>query len=167
MTTVTGKTACRKYEALLEDYLSGELTAADAKRAAEHWKNCAACREALEQAAASARLLRAGVPTPDAGPGFARAVMARIRSAEQDLVTERAGFWQPFVSVGWRFAATATLALGVLVTYGAQRGVRSQPIVAAVRPTIVHDLFSPELAGAPTSDDDVLTTVAETTHGNN
>jgi len=51
MDTELGNAACSDYEALLEDYLDDELNAADAKRASEHWKNCAGCRAALEQAA--------------------------------------------------------------------------------------------------------------------
>ncbi|HXQ25574.1 MAG TPA: hypothetical protein VN822_04125 [Candidatus Acidoferrales bacterium] len=159
-------TACAKYESLLEDYLSGELSVPDAESAAEHWKSCAGCREAIEQAAASIRLLRAAGPWPDPGPAFARTAMVRIRAA-QEQAAERAGFWQPFVSVGWRFAATATLALGALLTYNAGWGNRSQPNVAEVRPNVVHDIFSPEPAGAPASPDEGLLTVAETAHGNN
>ena len=159
-------TACAKYESLLEDYLSGELGVADAKSAAEHWKNCAGCREALERAAASTRLLRFAGPSPEPGPAFARTVMARIRAA-QEQVSERVSFWQPFVSVGWRFAATATLALGILLTYNAGWGGHSQPNATAVRPSIVHDIFSPEPAGAPASADEGLLMVAETTHGSN
>jgi anti-sigma factor RsiW len=155
-------TACAKYESLLEDYLSGELNVADAKSAAEHWKSCAGCREALEAAAASTRLLRAAAPSPEPSPAFARTVMARIRAA-QEQAAERASFWQPFVSVGWRFAATATLALVAMLTYDAGWGNRSQPNIAEVRPTVVHDIFSPEPAGP----DEGLLMVAETTHGNN
>jgi len=77
MDTELGNAACSDYEALLEDYLDDELNAADAKRASEHWKNCAGCRAALEQAAERARLLRLAEPSADPGPAFARIVMAR------------------------------------------------------------------------------------------
>lgn len=159
-------TACPEYEALLEDYLDGELNGAAAKSAAEHWKTCAGCRGALERAATASRWLRAAALPPEPGPGFSRTVMARIRMAEEKGEAERAGFWQPFVSLGWRFAATATLALGILLTYAAHWGNRPQPNVAAVRPTEARDLFSPEPARTPASGDEVLIMVAENGHGN-
>lgn len=157
-------TACPEYEALLEDYLNGELEAGATRSAAEHWKACAGCREALEQAAASSRWLRAAASPADPGPGFSRDVMARIRMVEDER-TVRAGFWQPFVSLGWRFAATATLALGILLTYAARLATRPQPNLAVVRPTEARDLFSPEPARAPASGDEVLIMVAETGYG--
>jgi len=159
-------TACAKYESLLEDYLNGELSVADAKSAAEHWKSCAGCREALERASASVRLLRFAGPSAEPTPAFARTVMARIRMA-QEQSAERTSFWQPFVSVGWRFAATATLALGALLSYNAGWGRHSQPSIGTARPNIVRDIFSPEPAGAPAGADEELLMVAETTHGRN
>jgi anti-sigma-K factor RskA len=163
--TGLGNAACEKYEALLEDYLNGELSGADARSAAEHWENCAGCRAALQHAAASVRLLRAAEPSADPGPGFARTVMARIRAAENEMVAGRANFWQPFVSFGWRFAATATLALVVLVTYNAGWGRRPQPKGVAVRPTDSIDIFAPEPARAPANGDEVLMMVADNGHG--
>src|SRR5208337_2596920 len=121
-----GRTACRKHEVLVEDYLSG-VAGADAKSAIEHWQNCPPCRALLEDAALSMRLLRAAEPSPDPGPGFARGVMTRIRAAENERIAVRANFWQPFVSFGWRFAATAALALMALVSYNAGLDHRAQP----------------------------------------
>jgi anti-sigma factor RsiW len=157
--------ACAEYEAQLEDYLSGELDNAAAERAAAHWKSCTGCREALERATTASRWLRVGAALPDAPPAFARTVMARIQMAEDDRAA-RTGFWQPFVSLGWRFAATATLALGILLAYTARFGGGPQPNVAAVRPTEARDIFSPEPARAPSSGDEVLMMVAESNHGN-
>ena len=162
MDTELGNAACSEYEALLEDYLNDELNAADAKRASEHWKNCAGCRAALEQAAESARLLRLAEPSADPGPAFARIVMARIRAAEQD----RGVLWQPFVSLAWRVAATASLALALLVTYDAGWGHRPQPNADSTRLTGVSDLFSPDPANLPANGDEVLMMVAESNHGN-
>lgn len=159
-------TACPEYEALLEDYVNGELDSAAAKSAADHWKTCAGCRESLEQATAASRWLRAAALPTVPGPGFSRDVMARIRLAEDER-TAGAGFWQPFVSLGWRFAATATLALGILLTYAARWGNPPQPNVVAVRPIEVRDLFSPDLARTPASGDEVFIMVAETGHGRN
>jgi predicted anti-sigma-YlaC factor YlaD len=168
MATDTGfrNIACPEYEALLEDYLDGELQGSAAKGAAEHWKSCAGCREALEQATEASRWLRAAASPPDIGPEFSRAVMARIRRLGDERTVERAGFWQSFVSLGWRFAATGMLALGILLTYAARWGKASQPNVAAVRPTEARDLFSPEPARLPATRSEVLIMVAENDHGN-
>jgi len=156
--------ACERYEALLEDYLTGELSGADARLAADHWQNCAGCRTALQQAAASSRLLKAFEATPDPGPGFARVVMARIRAGEPEVSAGRANFWQPFVSFGWRFAASATLALGIFVSYNAGWGHWLQPGATEARPTESLDLFAPEPAAAPGNRDEVLMMVADNSH---
>ena len=162
--TEFGNTACAKYEALLEDYLEGALSAADAKSTEVHWRNCAACRSALEEAAVSVRLLHLAGPTDGPGPGFARTVMARIREAERDRSVERGGLWQPIVSLAWRFAATAMLVLGVLVTYDAGWGRHAQPDVATARLMGVSDLLAPDPAKPPEDRDEVLMMVADNNH---
>jgi hypothetical protein len=162
--TDLGNSACRNYEAVLEDYVGGTLGTADARIGEQHWQNCASCRNALEQAAASVRMLRLVGPSDGPGPAFARTVMARIRSGEQDRLIERAGFWQPLVRLGWRFAAAATIVLCVLVSYDAGWGRRTQPDIAAARLTGVSDLFAPDPANAPANRDEVLMMVAETNH---
>lgn len=166
MATDTGAryAACPEYELLLENYLNGELTGAEAQRAEAHVKSCAACREAWESAVEGAALLRAAASAGDPGPAFSRVVMARIRAAEEQATAERGGFWQPFVSLGWRFALTATLALALLATYDAGWGKRSQPNTPDARP-IVRDLFTPDPVNTPANGDEVLMMVAETNHG--
>ena len=161
--------ACRGYEALLEDYLAGELTGSDARMTVEHLERCAGCSMALEDAAASVQLLQAAgtlldeVPYP--GPGFARTVISRAR-IEQERAAVGAGLWQPFVSLAWRFAATATLALAILLTY-AVAGLRTpQAEVAVVGPAELHDIFSPDPTRAPADRDEVLMMVAESGHAN-
>jgi anti-sigma-K factor RskA len=162
--TDLGNTACRNYEAVLEDYIDGTLGAADARTAEQHWQNCASCRDALEQATSSARILRLVGPSDGPGPEFPRMVMARIRAGEQDRAIERAGFWQPLVRLGWRFAAAATIVLCVLVSYDAGWGRRTQPNIAATRLIGVSDLFAPDPANPPADRDEVLMMVAETNH---
>lgn len=159
-----GNTACRDYEAVLEDYIGGALSAADARIAEQHWQNCASCRDALEQALPSVRMLRLVGPSDGPGPAFARTVMARIRAGEQDRSSERAGFWQPLVRLGWRFAAAATVVLCVLVSYDAGWGRRTQPNLTAVRLIGVSDIFAPDPANPPANRDEVLMMVAETNH---
>ena len=158
--------ACTQYEALLEDYLGGQLSAAEARTTEQHWRNCAACRDALEQASQSAHLLRLAGPSDEPGPAFARTVMARIRAGERDAaVPDRAGFWQPLVRWGWRFAATATVVLAVLVTYDAGWGRRAQRNTRNARLIGVSDIFAPDPVNPPASRDEVLMMEAETNHG--
>jgi Putative zinc-finger len=156
--------ACPEYEALLEDSVSGEIGGADAIRLSEHLKSCAGCREAREHVALTPRLLHLTEATSDPGPGFSRDVMARIRT-DRDVRAER-GFWQPLVSMAWRFAATATLALAVLVAYDttshAKRTPRQAPTLEAS--ARIPDMFSPDPARVPSSRDEVLMMVAEDEH---
>ncbi|HTW22716.1 MAG TPA: zf-HC2 domain-containing protein [Candidatus Baltobacteraceae bacterium] len=158
--------ACPEYEALLEDYLSGGLSGAEAQRVAAHVESCAACGDAWQSALMSAALFRTATGTPDPGPAFPRTVMARIRAAEDQRGSERGGFWQPFVSFGWRFALTASLALGLLLTYDAGWGRRSQPNTPTARPIVVRDLFLPDPVSTPANGDETLMMVAESGHGN-
>jgi anti-sigma-K factor RskA len=157
--------ACTKYEAILEDYLNGALDSVESRAAEAHWRDCAGCRAALDQASASVRLLRFAGPSDGPSPAFARTVMARIRAAEAELdhASERAGFWQPLVKFGWRFAATATVILGVLVTYDAGWGRHTQH---NARLTSGNDIFAPDPGNPPASRDEVLMMVADTNHGN-
>jgi anti-sigma factor RsiW len=153
---------CGGYEPLLEDYLSGNLAGSEARNTLEHLKICAACRELLAEARGSVVLLRAEDPTPDPGHAFARNVMARI-SSDLRKVSEVAGLWQPFVSVAWRFAASATLALGLLVAYAATSTSPAQSVANETAQAEFHELF-PEPAAPPSSPDEILMMVAETSH---
>ena len=158
--------ACPGYEAKLEDYLSGGLSGGDAKQVTGHLKSCSACSAAVDDAAASVRLLRLAESVGEPGPGFARVVMARIRS-EREASREAKGLWQPFVSLAWRFAATATLALAVMVTYDVAHHLRlAQPNTASARATEVRDLFTTDADRVPVNRDDVLfLMVADADHG--
>jgi hypothetical protein len=156
--------ACSEFEPLLEDSVSGEIGGTDAARLSEHLKGCEGCRRALDGAVLSSRLLRLGEPSADPGPGFWRDVMARIRT-DKDVRAEQ-GFWQPLVSMGWRLAATATLALAFLVAYDTtshvQQPTEQAPMLDAAR---IPDMFSPDPARVPSSRDEVLMMVAENDHG--
>jgi len=158
-------TACEKYEVLLEDLVNGELGGADASSLANHMKDCVGCRSAFKDAAASARLLRLGEPAPDPGPGFARMVMARIRTAEASA--EPKSIWQPFISVAWKFAATAAMGLAVLITFDA-RGHQTQNTsedAIVTRAADARDLVSADPSVQPRNADEVLMLMAEPNHG--
>jgi predicted anti-sigma-YlaC factor YlaD len=155
--------ACHQYEALLEDYLEGVLDEAGSETAKQHLRDCPGCNGALDRASGSVRLLRIAEPTA-APAAFARNVMARIGLAEQERTAEHASFWQPIVALGWRFAATATLAVGVLVSCDIGWSHYARLNVPSVR-SIEGNLFAPEPARVPANGDEVLMMVAETSHG--
>ncbi len=165
MTDTNARTVCLRYEAVLEDYLEGVLDEAGTEAVRRHLHNCAGCGAALDRAAGSVRLLRIVEPSQAPGQAFARNVMARIRSAEQERTAERAVFWQPFVVSGWRFAGTAALALGVLLTCDIGWSHYARLNVASARTVDRIDIFAPEPARAPANKDEVLMMVAETNHG--
>lgn len=155
---------CTKYEAILEDYLEGVLDETGTEEARRHLQTCAGCSAAFERAVGSVKLLRTAEPSEVPDSAFVRNVMARIRSTEQERIVERAGFWQPFVASGWRFAVSATLGVALLLTcdigwsHYLRRNVASTGSVEGV------ELFAPEPAEPPASKDEVLMMVAETNH---
>jgi anti-sigma factor RsiW len=153
------KPACLEFETLLEDHVTGDLGNADAAKLADHLEGCVACTSALENAVASVDLLRTLSPAPDPGPGFSRIMMARVRQ-ELSRLNEQKSIWQPFISLAWRFAATATLALAVLVTFDAVRHNTAPAEVAFER----RELF-PDPGRPPANRDEVLMMVADTNHG--
>jgi anti-sigma factor RsiW len=158
--------ACTQYEARLEDFLGGGLSGAEKREVTEHLQSCPACKSALEEAGAGSRLLSFMDASSDPGPAFARIVMARIRSEE--AARESRGFWQPFVSLAWRFAATAALALVVMVTYDVRFHQAGTAVGgASVQQSDIHDLFATDADRAATNPDDVLIPVAEENHGSN
>jgi len=158
--------ACPEYEVSLEDFLGGELSGAEKREVAEHLQSCLACQSAVTDAGAGSRLLGLMDASPDPGPAFARIVMARIRSEE--VARQSRGFWQPFVSLAWRFAATAALALVVMVTYDVRfRQAGAAAGGASVQQSDIHDLFTTDADRAATNPDDALIPAAEENHGSN
>ena len=155
-------TACSQYEAALEDHLHGDLGGPEAAELAEHLKTCSGCRTALDEGVLSTRLLRIAEPAADPGPGFSHMVMARIR-AELHLHEGRS-IWKPFVSLAWRFAATAAVALVILISFDIGRHSRVQPDQSLLATNRLPELV-PDQSSVPTSSDDVLLLMAETNHG--
>lgn len=123
--------ACPEYEAVLEDYLAGALENGASRKVAEHLKACAGCGRALEDAAAVSEMLRGVERAPDPGPSFTHMVMARVRTAETE---SRTSFWEPFVSMAWKFATTAALALVVMLAYATHGTSTATSNVASVAP---------------------------------
>jgi len=160
--------ACRQYAALLEDYLAGELDLVCAKSAEQHLSNCATCRSAFDDAKVGARLFTIAGPflerAPEARPEFARLAMARIRTEKDRRAAEGAGFWQPLVAFAWRFAATAILALMILLTYAVRGRGRSRAVVGPIGQQQLADVFAPDPTRAPANQDEFLLMMAETNH---
>lgn len=153
---------CKQSEAILEDYLSGELPRADAERLVAHLNDCTVCRDALEEARLSSRLVgKVFDPAEEPGPAFTHLVMARINAAES-WMREQRNFWRPFEAIAWRLAFSAALALVLMFAY-ALRFNNAGPTVPTPTPTAfaqpTDNFTSP--AAVPSSDDDVLLAIAE------
>jgi anti-sigma factor RsiW len=156
--------ACGEYEAALEDYVNGEFADSETAKLKEHLRACSGCTEALAEAQVAARLLRAGEPTADPGPGFARVTMARIRGEMETL--EEKSIWRPFVALAWKLSATAALALVLLVTFDVkQRNNRlDQDELAIMAANEAPELLSDE-GRQPSNRDEMLILMAEEGHG--
>ena len=151
---------CEKFEALIEDYLSGELPRAEAERLTAHLDACGNCRAALDDARISARLVSAFEPVPDPGPGFARMVMARINVAER-WIKEQRSFWRPFEALAWRLAFSAMLALAFLFAYGIRANHQTSVVTATTISAQQPDIFTVPVSTAPSNSDEVLVAIAE------
>ena len=158
--------ACGRYEGLLADYVAGDCTQAETAQAESHLRDCLNCRAAVDDYRAGALFLNAALPLlekgPEPRPEFARVTMTRIRVETEHA--ERTGFWQPFVTFAWRFAATAMVALVILLTY-AVRGHNALTRGAGVQGPVA-DVFAPDPTRAPASQDEFLLMVSETDHAN-
>lgn len=137
--------ACAAYEAFLEDHIEGVLEAQNARKLSDHLKTCVRCSHALADASAASQWVRTSVePVRQPGPAFARIVMARIRAEEENY--GRVAFWGPFVSLAWKFATTAALALVVMMAYASHSGSVSPsvPSVAVVTSSSdIQDMVMP------------------------
>jgi anti-sigma factor RsiW len=153
---------CEGFEALLEDSIEGVLSGEEAKKLQQHLSSCGACREALEEARLSQRLLQWGEPAAEASPGFARVVMARIREAEAR--NEPPGIMPALVAFASRLAITATLALGVMVAYTRVAPPAENPQMATMTAEDHASLFSDPVQQA-SSVDDFFALSASTSHG--
>jgi hypothetical protein len=167
--TNLGPTACRQYEQRLEEYLAGELDPLYTRSVDKHMAECADCRSAFENARDAARLFSIASPyferAPEPRPEFARLTMARIRVENDRHSAEGASLWQPFVSFAWRFAATAMLALMILLTYAVRGHGRSQKVVGPIgQQQQLPDVFAPDPTRVPANQEEVLLMLAEGNH---
>jgi len=91
--------------------------------------------------------------------------MARIR-ADKALAQEGVSFWQPFVSMAWKFAATAAFGLALLLTYTVSgSNNRGQTEVASMSQFDAQDIFSPDPTTPPADRDEILMMVTGSDYG--
>lgn len=154
---------CKLYEnrlTELEDYLDGCLAPEPAQEVAEHVAACESCREALQQAGWSARLVRAGVePVAEASGFFWTRLSARVR-AEEEKRRARRDFAGALEWLAWR---TATAGVMVVVLLGSYLVFGLGLPHQMDKPTVQAEGFpEPEHPG---NEDDVLVTLAARPNG--
>ena len=105
---------CRTVERKLNAFLDAELPAAERARVEAHLRECASCRQALDQLRRVAAALAQAPAPPPVPDGFAERLMARAaRRAEQASHRPVVVRLWPSFSLAMRVAAAAMLALGI------------------------------------------------------
>jgi anti-sigma factor RsiW len=155
--------ACPEYEVMLEEYLEGTLANGAARKLSEHLKSCAGCSQALADATEASMWLRLAGRTPDPGPAFTHMVMTRVRTRESEA---RPSFWEPFVSMAWKFATTAALALVVMLAYAAHGANPVSPDTNNVATTVsmqgdVQEILVAGQSTVPATRSDMVRMVTE------
>ncbi len=166
--TEHGRTACKEYEARLEDYLDSSTGSeqglsrdpAEVEKLAAHLERCAGCREAFEAARLGRELLRAGLErTREPSGAFAARVVAGIRTEE----ARRGQFWRPLELLASRLALTAAVTLLLLAVYLFEfTPPRHRDQIASQ--SEISEGFS-EPAAQPANKDEVLLTLAGNHNG--
>lgn len=159
--------ACRKYEAQLEDYFEGKLEAAQAAEVDAHLRSCAACREAVEVAREASGLLRAAIaPAPDPGAAFwanLRTAIA-LAEAERESASLRAeDFWRSLEFLARRFAWSTALAVVVLTGYLAGFDAIHEERNGSAQAEI-REVFA-EPVNVPANNEEVLLTLVSRENG--
>ncbi|MFZ0414916.1 MAG: zf-HC2 domain-containing protein [Candidatus Acidiferrales bacterium] len=154
---------CEKFEAALEDYLSGDLPRLDAERLAVHLNACGDCRQALDDARLSSRLVCLFDRAEEPGPGFTHLVMAHVNAAEQWLQQQK-NFWRPLEALAWRLAFSAALVLAFLFAYGLKTGM---PVISPAATSVAAQQRDTFLVPASSSSngDEVLMAIADKRNG--
>lgn len=144
---------CEEYEALISDFLDGELSAEDRAEVAEHLASCPACQQYFDDLVAihDAFDQIGEVPVPE---GFAEQVMARVHE------TPRAEEKKIILLPHWkRWAALAACcAIAALGLWSAERRMSlpkyaSQTALAESAPSIARDAAPPPFVEDVTTDD--------------
>ncbi len=160
------QTACRKFEARLEDYLDvpdRPQPGAGEDPLAAHLQQCARCREALEAARLARNLLRGGLErAPEPPSGFVARVVSGLR-AEEGRRIAATQFWQPLEVLATRLALVAAMVLLVLTVYVFEFAPAHQRVQPTSQPEVSEGL--PEPPRQPANSDEVLLSLAERNYG--
>jgi hypothetical protein len=143
---------CDRFRDLLEAGGGGTLPVTPREHAAE----CPDCRAAVEELAASRKLLSALPRQAEAGPWFAPRVMAAIRARESEL-RRSVDEWVIVPKLARRLTLMSALALVLASTW-----LFGRPTATTLKP-VATDITGepvPEYA-APASNDDLLLSLAE------
>lgn len=154
---------CGKFDGLLEDYLGGDLPRLAADRLSAHLGECLDCKQALDDAHLSARLVSVFDPAVEPGPSFTHLVMAQVDGAESQVRQQRS-FWRPLEAMAWRLAFSAALVLALLFTYGLRANVPAPEPTVATALGQQSDVFTVPARAVPSSGDQVLMAIAEKHH---
>jgi len=151
---------CRKFEARLEDYLSG----AQDSELDQHLKNCEHCSAALKNSHFAGELLReAWEPASEPSRAFVAGVMARIRQ-EEARAKSPAAFWAPFEFLASRLSLTAAVLLLGLSVYLVEFAPHRPVTLESIRTELSANDF-PQPPGDPVSNEEVLQSLAERNNG--
>lgn len=156
--------ACPEFEAVLEDYVTDELSGAERERVAAHLQTCSACAVMVESALSGRSILRfAGEAAADPGPFFTRRVMARINALAERPMAE-SSFWKPLEIFARRAVWASAGAIALLVMYVNLSGTPSQPQVAQIRPNEQTGLFTDPTI-VPSNRDETFLNITDVRHG--
>jgi predicted anti-sigma-YlaC factor YlaD len=151
---------CRKFEAQLEDYLSG----APNSQLDDHLSGCGQCRDALEDSRLAGELLRgAWEPASEPSRMFLSNVMSRIRQ-EETRAKSLAAFWAPLEFLASRVSLTAAVLLLALSVYLVEFAPHRPVTLDSIRTELSAADF-PQPPGDPVSNEEVLQSLAERNNG--
>ena len=152
---------CASIEDCLQD---GTASIEPGSALAAHLSACAACREALEDAVLSSRLMRVALETaPAPSEPFVTRVMAVVREAT-DAEQAPISIWRPLELLASRFALVAAAVLLALSLYLAEFAPTRQPSGTS-QAEIGAGMPEPP-AAPPSNQDDVLISLSEMPNGN-
>jgi anti-sigma factor RsiW len=156
--------ACPEFEAVLEDYISDDLSGAERDGVTAHLRGCTACSEAAEAVEQGRSILRfAGETAMDPGPFFTRRVMSRIGALDPGTSRETS-FWKPLEQFAMRAVWASAGAVALLVMYVNLSGAPAQPQVAQIRQNDQLGLFS-DPSTVPSNRDETFLTITDVRHG--
>lgn len=142
--------ACTEFQALLDLFLDGELSAEEMGRVADHLDRCEACRAYIDDGLA----IRAALPRAEetaAPEGFAESVMEAVRRSPQLIPPAGRRTSRPWVRTFASLAAACfvlAVALGALPELrGGGSGMDTAAVTASSAPTSSGGADAP--AGAP------------------